>query len=219
MIVYKLTNQDCCTRGDTLWTPGKWRKTSGVGDLCGPGWLHFYSDPLVAVLLNPIHGAIASPRLWEAEAGGEMKADHGLKAGSTRLRVVREIPLPEITTEQRVRFAICCAWEVCHDVAWRSWAKSWLSGAGAGRSEPAANAAADAAWAAAKAAAARASWAAANAASAAWAATAAAWAAWAAESEAWAAESAARAAEAASNAAASPLDLPALARRAMEVTT
>ena len=214
MKVYKLTNPSGYTRGTTQWTPGEWRETDGQGDLCGPGWLHWYADPLVAVMLNPIHANIPNPRLWEAEAQGVVKDDHGLKSGSTRLRVLREIPLPEVTTEQRAAFGILCAWEVCTDPAWRTWAAAWLDGSdrsmAAAEEAARAAAAAWAEWAAAAAAAAAAE--AAEAARAEWAAAAAARvAAWVARAAAWAAAWVAELMTI-------PLDLPALARRAMEVT-
>ena len=52
---YKLTNQEMQTHNGFQWELGEWQETSGEGGLCGPGWLHYYSDPLLAVLLNPIH--------------------------------------------------------------------------------------------------------------------------------------------------------------------
>ena len=192
MIVYKLTDQNLQTYGSYQWEPGVARETDGNGGLCGPGWLHYYHDPLLAVLLNPIHADIANPILWEAEAEGLHRDDRGLKGGCTRLTLIRQIDLPQITTEHRIRFAILCAKTVCNDPAWNRWADRWLDGSD--RSVAAAEAAwaaervAESAWAAE--AADRAAAAAARAAEAAEAARAAAWAA------AWAAR-AARAAEAA----------------------
>ena len=196
--VYNLTGQDLTTHNGYPWTPGEWRETNGSGDLCGPGWLHHYSDPLLAVFLNPIHANIANPRLWEAEADGATLDDRGLKGGSARLRLVRELPLPAVSSVQRVAFGILCAMEVPEDPTFTAWAERWLSGAD--------RTAEAAAW---WTLAARAAW---------WAL--AAWeAALAAEAAAAAAEAAAAAAAAARAAAAwvgKPLDLPALARKAME---
>lgn len=150
MTLYKLTDEKGQTYNNTQWGPGVTHTASGVGELCGSGWLHAYTSPLLAVLLNSIHAAFDNPRLWEAD--GEVGAtDNGLKVGCTRLTTVREIPLPEITTEQRVRFGILCAKAVCTDAPWTRWAEKWLSGVDRGR-EPAwaaARAAAGAAWAAA----------------------------------------------------------------------
>lgn len=40
---------------------------SGEGDLCGPGFFHAYTDPLVGLFLNPIHANIKDPLVWERE--------------------------------------------------------------------------------------------------------------------------------------------------------
>ena len=224
--LYKLTDSCGKTHNGTQWGPGISHSGTGEGGLCGPGWIHAYEHPLVAVLMNPIHADFKNPRLWEAEAEGEVGLRDGqLKCGCRTLTTIREIPLPAVTTEMRVRFAILCAKEVCASYsAWNAWADKWLSGED--RTQAAAAEAARAAvraWAAwayeraASASAARAyeraeaAWAAAAAsaraaarASAAWAvawawARAAAWA-WAAEAAA-AAEAAWAAAEAAAEAA------------------
>jgi hypothetical protein len=130
--------------------------------------------------MNPIHARVKTPRLWEAE--GEVGLRDGqFKCGCKTLTTIGEIPLPKITTEMRVRFAILCATEVCADLPWNAWADRWLSGED--RSAEAAWAAQATSWAA-YAAQAAASWAAHAAARA---AAAAAWAAWAAEAAAAAA--------------------------------
>ncbi|MDD4352556.1 MAG: hypothetical protein PHU71_06315 [Candidatus Gracilibacteria bacterium] len=116
------------THGGCQWTLGEWKETSGNGELCSDGWLHCYSSPLLAVMLNPIHANISNPRLFEIETDGRMLDDNGLKQGFTRMRLVREIPLPEITTTQRIAFGILCAKRVCRDADWNTWADGWLSG-------------------------------------------------------------------------------------------
>ncbi len=118
-------------------------------------------------------------QLWEAEADGEFRDDKGLKGGCTKLTTLRQIPMPTLTTTQRVRFAILCGLKVGADQVcpeWGTWANAWLKGDE--RSESAAEAA-EAAWSAARAA------------------EAAALAAWSAAEAARAAEAAARSAEAA----------------------
>ena len=227
--LYKLTDEDGWTRKShenaLQWGEGVTHAATGSGDaLCSDGVIHAYTDPLLAVLMNPIHVNFTTPLLWEAE--GAVVASDGTKVGVKALTTLRRMELPQVTTAQRVRFAILCAMEVCTDPAWRSWAEGWLSGedrtaaaAWATRATRAAEAAARAAWAARAEAAA---WAA-RAEAAAWAA---AWATRAAEAaaRAEAAEAAARAAraEAAAEAAGAAawmkpgLDLAALARRAIE---
>ncbi len=119
--LYKLTDQDGYTRRNydnaCLWGENVSHSGTGEGDLCGPGYVHAYTHPLLAVLLNPIHADFPAPRLWEAE-GAIAKSDRGLKVGCVTLTTIREMPLPIISTEQRVRFAILCAKTVCVDAAW-----------------------------------------------------------------------------------------------------
>jgi len=33
----------------------------------------------------------------------------------------------EVTTDQRIRYAILCAMEVCTDPIWRKWADAWIT--------------------------------------------------------------------------------------------
>lgn len=208
MKVYKLTDKNNQTRNKTQWGENVTHETDGSGDLCGPGWLHAYSDPLLAVLLNPIHADFYKPRLWEAQGEGISKDEHGLKLGFTKLTTLREIPLPKVSTEQRVRFAIYCALEVCKEPAFVSWAEKWLDGsdrtlmsAQAAQAAQSAEESVNAVWAEAQAA-------------AAWATEAAA-AAWA--SDEFAEAAAARAVQSAAWAgpAGHGLDLTALAHKAI----
>ena len=203
---YKLTDEKMQTYHGYQWELHEWKETSGKGELCGCGWLHYYSDPLLAAFLNPIHANFDNPRLFEIEVAADAKIleDHGLKLGCTKMRLTKELVMPAVTTEQRIKFGILCALEVCKDAKFVQWANRWLDGTD--RSEKAADAAAAAAVARAADADAAAR-AAANA-----AARAAADAAWAAA--AWAA-AAARAA-AARAAEAKNIDLIAIAKKAME---
>jgi len=127
-MLYKLTDQNGQTYGETQWGPGVTHTAPGTGELCTNGWIHAYTDPLLAVFLNPIHANFQSPRLWECE--GEVGADdHGLKVGCISLTTLRELPLPEVALDQRVRFAILCAIRGYSEPRWLAWAEGWLSGA------------------------------------------------------------------------------------------
>ena len=209
MKLYKLTDADAKTRGGTEWGPGVSHSGTGEGKLCGPGWIHAYADPLLAVLFNPIHARFPRPRLWEAE--GEVSKTDGLKVGCRTVTTSREIPLPEITTAQKVAFAILAVKEVCDDPAWNAWADRWLSGED--RSESAAGSAAESAESAAWSAVRSARWAARSAARS-------AESSWSAESAALSAESACSAESAAESAAWSAankkLDFAAIARKAVK---
>jgi len=203
--LYKLTDKDDRTQGGCQWGPGVEHSGTGEGELCGPGWIHAYEHPLLAILHNPIHANFdpTTMHLWECE-GEISKRDGQIKCGCKTLRTIREMPVPAVTLEQRVKYAILCALKVNTDAGFSAWAAAWLSGQdrtgqSAERMAWAARAAADAARAAEEAA---------DAAEAARSALAAAWAAAdAADAAAWA-----RAARAAAEAAARAL----LAARAAE---
>ena len=125
--IYKLTDQSMQTYNGFQWTMNNTETADGEGDLCGPGFLHAYTDPLLAVLLNPIHAGIENPRLFRAE-GTIKKTDHGLKVGCMEMTLTEELPLPVITTTQWIAFGILCAKEVCKAAGWTRWAANWLSG-------------------------------------------------------------------------------------------
>ena len=142
--IYKLTNQDLCTYNNTQWALGEPKTTSGQGELCGAGFLHAYTDPTLALIMNPIHANFKNPRLFRGE-GNLIKEDGGLKIGCDWMVLLEELDLPVITTEQRVRFAIMSALEVHRNEKFVGWVKSWLSGQDRSASS------AQAAWSAAKA--------------------------------------------------------------------
>lgn len=147
---YKLTDQNMRTRGNCQWILGEWKRATGAGTkLCTNGYLHYYTNPLLAVFMNPIYGNIENPRFFRAEIQGKTLDDHGLKCGAKRMRIVEELPVPELTITQRTEIAIRIAKCVCKDPRWNAWADSWLTGS---------HRTARAAWAAAEAA--RAAWAA-----------------------------------------------------------
>jgi hypothetical protein len=197
MKLYKLTDSKHQTRNSTQWGENVTHEATGDGKLCGPGWLHAYTDPLLAVLLNPIHGNIGNPVLWEAE-GDIGKDDRGLKVGCKSLTTIKQLDSPEITVVNRIAFGIFCALEVYHETKFKKWANGWLNNTDRSAYAAAvAYAAANAAYAAV-----------ANATNA-YAAANAAYAAVADATNAYAANAAYAAANAAE------IDLPAIAKKAM----
>jgi hypothetical protein len=128
MLKYKLTTKNMTTYDLCRWVVGETKITSGAGELCGSGWLHYYHSPELAALLNPIHANIANPRLWEVKAEGKHLYDRGLKGGCTRMTLLREIPMPQYTSEQRVEFGIRCALKAYRGPGFLEWANAWLDG-------------------------------------------------------------------------------------------
>jgi hypothetical protein len=147
--LYKLTDQNSQTQNNTTWGPNVTHTAKGENPLlCSAGLIHAYEDPVIAVLLNPIHGNFENPILWTAIGEGELIRDGQLKCGCKTLTTIEQINLPEVTTIQRIAFGILCALEVEKDSTFVKWANSWL--AGSNRSK---ESAAYASWSAADAAA------------------------------------------------------------------
>jgi len=144
MKVYKLTDKKGKTKNGTSWGENGTHKVTGALELCKNG-IHAYSDPLLAVLHNSIHGQfdLSSAILWECEASEEHLDDNGMKTCHRWLKTVKKVPISEVSLAQKIAYGILCAKEVCDDKNWNKWARRWLSGED--RSYAAAHAAADAA--------------------------------------------------------------------------
>ena len=194
----KLTDRNGQTRRGCQWGEGVSHKATGQGTaLCSDGVIHYYTDPLLAVFADPIHGNFGETALlWEFEPDKEVASD-ALKKGCKRGTTIEQIEKPVITLEQRVSIAIKLALLVYTNPKFVLWANAWLSGKdrsaeAAWAAESAARSAQSAAWSAAWSVAVLAAEAARSAESArsARSATEAAWwAARSAESAAWAAQS------------------------------
>jgi len=125
---YKLTTQEMTTAYNTQWEIGVKRTVKpGKMELCSNTVLHYYDSPVLAVLLNPIHAGTKNPRLFEIKTSKAFVADR-LKFGCKSQTLTKEIPLPEITTNQKIAFAILCALEVYQESSFTEWANSWLFG-------------------------------------------------------------------------------------------
>ena len=128
MKCYKLTNKNGQTKNGTQWVPNISHSASGNGkSLCSDGWIHFYTNPFIAVFMNSEHANFSPPRLWEAESSGE-ELHEQLKSGCKTLTTIREIPCPKISMTQKIAFGILCAKKVCKNKEWNLWADRWLSG-------------------------------------------------------------------------------------------
>ena len=143
MIKYKLTGQNIRTHNGFLWVVGE-RQTidTPTSRLCSEGVFHYYASPEQAVLFNPIHADIHTPRLWEVDIDKEVIFD-GAKGGCHSMTLLRELSLPEISLTQRAEVAIRCVLLVYTDSEFLLWATRWLSGED--RTAYSASAAADAA--------------------------------------------------------------------------
>ena len=167
--LYKLVNADRTTYGGFRWPRRGFRppRLDGVGPLCTTNWYHAYDSTLLAVLHDPIHGRFgpdAECFSIHVDADDIGRLDGQMKVGFRAGVVGETVPLPKVTTEQRVRYGIACASQVYDGLKWTRWAKGWIysadrsasSAASAARStfsaDHTARSAANAAWGAASAA-------------------------------------------------------------------
>ena len=94
--------------------------------LCSDQVIHFYAHPLQAAFFSPIHVS-AYTKLREVIYHSKMVSD-GTKCAAKSVTTGKEIPLPEITPEQRVEIAIRCVLKVYHEPKFVKWANNWLNG-------------------------------------------------------------------------------------------
>ena len=154
----KLCHSDLTTRdGYQLRIGGTHRATGERGQgLCSDEYIHSYPSGPVAALMAPLNGVD-----WydtAVEITGKISEIDGTKLGHRQIRVLRQVPRPTLTTEQRVAIAIVCASRMGQSNGWTAWTRDWLSGRNRSKSS------AEEAWAAAAAtwSAAEAAWAAAR---------------------------------------------------------
>jgi Imm-5 like putative immunity protein len=118
MKLFKSTNQDNMTQNETKWGEDTSHSLTPCKNprLCTRDVLHAYKNLNLALLLNPIHGNICSPKVWEAE--GEVVVEDYGKVGCFSLKTTKEKRLPTWYKDEnrrrkvQVQFAILCAEEV-----------------------------------------------------------------------------------------------------------
>ena len=113
MIVYKWITQDGYTRkghfNEHNWFKKPLLETHGGYSLYNEGWIHAYEHPLLAVLNADIHTyGDADDRLMRANAFGLIQRDRQIKLGTTKLLMLGETTIPEITLEQRRCYTMLC---------------------------------------------------------------------------------------------------------------
>jgi hypothetical protein len=133
-IRYKLTDKKMQTFGDTKWSIGETKTIDQTlytdemrNELCNKAWLHCYSNPLLAILLNPTHGYIKNPKLFKCEVFGNTLNERGLKEGWNNITLIEELCIPIITIEQKTAFSLLCSLKVYKEKTYVKWAKNWLS--------------------------------------------------------------------------------------------
>ena len=95
--------------------------------LCSSSFIHCYEHPLIAVFMNSRHGNFKSPILWKCKGKIEKK-DGQLKCGTFSLTTIKKLPLPVLSTTQRVKIAIYCSLTQKQSEKYKKWAMNWLNG-------------------------------------------------------------------------------------------
>jgi len=127
--LYKLTSLQSQTYNQTQWGENVTHElpVRDTYELCSYQVIHAYVSPELAVLMDPIQSSLLpNAILWEAK--GDVVTTDGTKVGCTKLTTLKRIPIPTITLEQRVTFAIKCALHVYKEPSWVAWAQAWLAG-------------------------------------------------------------------------------------------
>ena len=127
--LYKLTSLQSQTYNQTQWGENVTHElpVRDIYQLCSKQVLHAYASPKLAVLMDPIQASLLPHAiLWEAK--GDVAINDGTRVGCTKLTTLKRIPIPTITLEQRVTFALKCALHVYKEPSWVAWAQAWLAG-------------------------------------------------------------------------------------------
>ena len=134
MELYKLTNERGRTRerypNCLQWGKNVTHEAAGPPGqrLSTDSWVHCYAHELVAAMRDCQDGYYGpNARLWQCTGEGAQLSD-GLKWGFRRITTLQEVPLPEVTAEQRVHWGILCSLQVYKEQGYTKWAMGWLNG-------------------------------------------------------------------------------------------
>ncbi len=128
MIGYKLTDQKNQTHDGCQWGENITHEITKPGaTLCTDEVIHFYAHPGLAVFMNSHHANIYNPRLWECEVENVVANDY-TKSGCKKLTTLKRLPVPKLSTEQRIEIAIRIARLVYFEEKWTKWADDWITG-------------------------------------------------------------------------------------------
>lgn len=128
-IYCKWVSDGMTTMNDTHWKLGVANEIPKHDslDLGYSGFYHYEKHPLLAVLLKNSHGCQDYAKLYEVLPEGKI-VEESDRGGSTKLTLVKELEIPQVTEVQRIGFAILCAKEVYEESKFVYWADKWLSG-------------------------------------------------------------------------------------------
>ena len=125
MAKYILANSDNHTRRGSRLMPGISAFSSQASNnIAARNASEMGASPLTAIMLNPWHAQLDEAKMLELQftTGAFEVSDPVINMR------VREVSLPEATTDQKIIFALMVLEEVYNNERFNLWAKSWISG-------------------------------------------------------------------------------------------
>jgi hypothetical protein len=125
MVKYLLANSDNHTwRGSQIFTDCSSFSSQASYSIVAENASEIGTSPLVAIMLNPWHAQLGETKMLELEftTGTSIKENPAIKLN------VREVGVPEVTTDQKIIFALMVITEVYRHESFTAWARSWING-------------------------------------------------------------------------------------------
>ena len=99
----KWVSEDMKTMNDTKWEVGVAKELPEKDDLelCEEGLFHYFRHPLLAVLLKDFYYCGCYRKLYQVKPEGKFVKDWDI-CGSTKLTLVKELRIPQVTYVQKV---------------------------------------------------------------------------------------------------------------------
>lgn len=125
MAKYILANLDNHTRRGSRLFPGNSSFSSQASNnIVAQNASEIGASPLVAIMLNPWHAQLDEAKMLELHftTTAFTASDPAIKMN------VREVVVPEITTDQKIIFALMVIAEVYRNDQFNQWAEKWING-------------------------------------------------------------------------------------------
>jgi hypothetical protein len=130
-ILYKLTDKNGFTKGNTKWGENVNHKVKHKGyHLCSKELIHAYEHPFLAAALHICHVSYDGLQLWKAKTNCRKIITDGSKVGVKSLTTIHKIPLPTVTFNNKVIFAILLLRKIYGECerhrTFYEWSEEWL---------------------------------------------------------------------------------------------
>ena len=129
MAKYLLTNSENHTRRGSCIVPGHSIFLSQVpNNIVAENASEIGTSPLVAIMLNPWHAQLDKPKMVQM-----LFTTVDVDTSSPTISMdVREVDVPETTTDQKIIFALMVITEIYGNEQFNQWAEKWINGSDRG---------------------------------------------------------------------------------------